>query len=488
MINLANIKRFLTRQAPQEVAHTPLIEKELDDGWIELGTEPTEADFIIISEGAFKKERSVEKMATDVELIAKSEVYKLAIPVKENSDKALASEARLKQQGYTVHPLASDAARSKGIFLYALVNEQNPDAPITVVCRGTQLDASVIADLDPCGPGSVVMAEERAIILGQLNELCKNHPHRKIRVTGHSLGGSLSQILTTELLIEKDNALRDSSLYPELASISGIDTVVFQSAGVSQELAQRGKQCAESIKSLDANFDMSFVAHVKKGDFVSRTGTYIFSDIDSSVVDVSLILRNLDKPCMTLGNYLDVGITGATGGPVGMVASLVKNLTKNYVLNRLQAHSDLFHHNPDGSLALGGTGIYNNVNPEDVATITKVFERDLTAKIPYSKAIKGLLHRRLQHLSSDELSGLSVCAGATLNLVDAAAALAVTGNPVEAGAVLANKFATINTSINAINGQHEQARRGLSNLFGFWPCVREANKESQPVSSPQLVS
>lgn len=485
MFSLKNISKYF-RRTPQHVEYAPVTEEELDNGWIVLGTDPEEDDFILVSETEHAKQLSIQKMAIDLEIIAKSEAYKLSVPLEAHPDKALAAEKRLENQGYKVYNLGSDAARSKGVFLYALVNEANTQSPITVVCRGTQLDASIIADLDPSGPGRAIMQQEQANILEQLNELSGRYPNRAIRLTGHSLGGSLAQTLTTFILEEIRNGLQGTSQYKALGAITGVDTVVFQSAGVSQELAQQAKEYAEFIKSANEDFEMNFVAHVKKGDFVSRTGTYLFSDIDNKVVDVSLVLRELDKPCMTLGNYLDVGFAGVTAGPVGVLTSLIHNMARNYVRNRLQAHSDFFHHDKDHVLLPESFGMCRNEHSKDRALIKEVFEENIVTHIPGSARIQSALHRMLDGLTSEELWGMGACLGGAATLANAAmvtAGAVSSANPLKIASVVGRQIPVVSKTVASLTEHHEAGQRGLLNLFSFWSPEKPTSEESTPASS-----
>ena len=467
MFNVQNIMKFFRNESLQQSDSILVSEQLLDNDWVKLGTDSLEDDFVVISQGEHQKEFSIQKMAQEIELIAKAEAYNLAVPAHLNADTSLASERRLEKQGYQVYRLGTNQSEEKGIFLYALVNENNEQAPITVVCRGTQLDASIIADLDPSAPGATVVQESREQILSKLNELSQNFPNRKIRVTGHSLGGSISQVLTKELLIEKRNNLEGASDYAALGKISGIDTVIFQSAGVSAEIANVAQENAEFIKLHEQNFDINFVAHVKQGDFVSRTGTYLFADSSAEVADVSLIYRNLDKPCMTVGDCLDVGFVCATAGPVGAVSSVIKHLGKNYVENRIQAHTDLFHHDAEHDLLTETYGIYQNSNVQDREKIKKVFEKDLTASIPGAKVIKTTLHDLCHDLKSNELDSIGSCASSAAQLVDAGVtiAAALANGPVQAAVEVAKQSSTISSAIEEVNKHSKVAQRGLWSLF-----------------------
>jgi len=70
----------------------------------------------------------------------------------------------------------------------------------------------------------------------------------------------------------------------------------FQSASISEDLARVADESAKALKKNKPDFEMNFFAHVKSGDFVSRTGGYLFANIDPKIVQVSLdIARPLDN-------------------------------------------------------------------------------------------------------------------------------------------------------------------------------------------------
>ena len=445
---------------------------DLTDSFIILGQEPFEDDYVVISAEDGQREHQIYALSVDSELLAKNEAYNLSVPISENRDTAPASKMRLGEQGITVHPLGTDAAREKGIFLYALVNETNRSEPITIVARGTQFDASIIADVDPTAPGHTTLQEMLPDVLSQLDTLCELSPDRKVRVTGHSLGGSLAQMLTSSLLEVKRRALEDpSSTYVSLGKITGVDTVIFQSAGMSEQLIQAAEKNVVCINYLDPTFDINFIAHVKEGDFVSRTGQYLFSDIDPSVVNVTLILRDLDKPCMTLGDCLSVGMTAATTcSPAWIALESIKTLGVRYVENRVEAHTDFFYHDNEGISRTDTTvhGIYRNANVEDREKIKHVFKSNILANIPFAKGIQEVLFKRTNELSTSDFLGL---AAATRSVVVGSLALlkvlSSLGKPQEVVISMATEAPKINEAAGTWSKHAQHAKNGFFKLFGF---------------------
>lgn len=401
--------------------------------WVVLATNNTAADTVVIDHSVDKLMAEFEEISIptgespieighDCELLAKHEAYKLGVSVETNTDTAMAAKGRLAAQGYSLEPLGTDDLRDQGLYLNALVKDENPAAPITILCRGTKGDASIFADLDPSSPGSSVLNKHRDSILAQLDTLCKKYPGRKIRLTGHSLGGALSQLLTDHILAIKAKSSETEGEYKYLASISGIETVVFQSAGVAKEVVARVTENARKIKAKNKAFKINFITHVKDGDFVSRTGAHIFADVEPDLADVTLIQAKLDKPCVTLGDAVDVGFAAVTSfNPVWLGVKSMLALANRYVSNRVEAHKDYFYHDRDTKAETTlAAGVYSNHNPEDRATIHSVLSEDIVSVIPYANEIQQFMFRLTNGLNNDEVKAAIAVAGVTPATVNAA--------------------------------------------------------------------
>ncbi len=358
---------------------------------------------------ASEKELQVIKISADTEKLAKVYAYALAVPESEAADTAIAARARLQDQGYKVQNLGSELTRSSGIFLFALCKP----GQITVLCRGTQGDASIIADLDPTAPGASVMHQDKKNILSELNQLCTEFAACKIVVTGHSLGGALAQILTQELLSVKLNTLKHSSEYPELGGITGITTIVYQSAGVSVAMAEKVEEDAVSIQKLVPQFNITFVAHVNTGDLVSKTGPYLFSN---TATTATVALMRVPKPSarLTLSDCLSVCCAGITAGPYGFLGMLFLNGVSRQVQATVAAHTSPFHHDAQwGSITTPYSMLFNS-DLYAAGDIRKVFARDLISSIPRAHAVKATLHSELRAINNEDLRHASQCAMAVV--------------------------------------------------------------------------
>ncbi len=437
----------LSTEAVKPVIPVIVEDEKSKSEWVVLATDATVEDVVAINPpetiaptvsdvtsdddvtSEFEVVSNAEESPIDIgnacELLAKAEAYKLAVPVDINTDTAAASKHRLAEQGYSLEQLGTDGLRDKGIYINALVKDGDPNAPITILCRGTQGDASIFADLDPSSPGNSLINEHSSAILEQLNSLCEKYPGRKIRLTGHSLGGALSQVLTDRILAVKAEAAMAE--YQYLKNIPGIDIAVFQSAGVSKSVVERVQKNAELAKAADENFAIKFIAHVKDGDFVSRTGAHIFSNVGPELADVSLVKLNLGKPCVTLGDAFDIGFAAITSfNPIWLGIKSMVTLAKRYILNRMDAHKDYFYHNrEDKTEKYFAYGIYSNSIPEDRKIISDVLSEDIVSAIPGARAIQQYVFGLTDGIDNDEMRGLIAGAGAILPAVRTIADLAI---------------------------------------------------------------
>ena len=210
---------------------------------------------------------------------------------------------------------------------------------------------------------------------------------------------------------------------------------------------------------------MNFVAHVKEGDLVSRMSNYLFSDIDSSVVNVSLILRNLDKPMLSLGDYLDLGFTVATtANPVFVAMDLSKKLVSRAIQNRLDAHTDLFHHDAkDEHLSSKSYGFLSNANPEDRDLIKKTFTAELT--IPFLADAQNAVHGLLSDLNNDEVDGILNSTKAIGVIAGTAASLATAASPIKAGMICMKQANPCTIAVENLNNYGRLALDVMARLY-----------------------
>jgi len=385
---------------------------------LSLGTEDFDADWIIIEEIPLQKKGAIE-----AERLAKVIAYKLAVPSLAHEGSADSAKNNLRESGYEIELLGSDDLRSKnGIYLYAMIKSDSSE-PINIVCRGTAGDASVVTDLDPQGPGFSAMKNNRDLLMKQINELAEKYPSRKIRVTGHSLGGALAQILTTNILEERVKAFMDlpNCAYPNLKNVTCLETVLFQSASVNNQVANDASIWATQMRTNDPSFEINLLAHIKQGDFVSRTGNYIFSDVDPEIAVVQLDFRALDKPWVTLKDALDVGLVAFTtgGSPIPIAICAASAISSRYVSNRLAAHQDFFYHDADDPtfsklLPLVDHDYLSNISSEDRIRISHIFTKNDLQRVPMHKPIAKVVYDATQHLDNADVKALATCFSSAL--------------------------------------------------------------------------
>ncbi len=382
LFKLNSVSSYNNQQEQEiEINVNPL--NSTDSDWLELSVSDNQNDFMHICKEDYAKESEINEIGNSVELAAKYDSYALSV----SDDKFNQTKGTLKEKGYILRPLGTDKSRNKGINLYALVNQNDPNAPLTILCRGTQVgDASMIADLDPNGPGYTVLSDNIDVILQQINELIEENSIEKLRITGHSLGGSLAQLLTHYAL-----KVKQEKTYANLSKVSQIETVVFQSAGVNQRVANEVQENLINIKSEDPDFSMKFIAHVQEGDLVPQiSGTYLFSDVPPELAEVYLMFKNFNKPYVTLGETLDIGVSFMISGGILSAAKYgAKLIGQRLVSDSLKMHSEYFYHNTDDKTASNLVhGYYSNFEQAGKDKIKSVFEKDLLESV--SKYIPGM--------------------------------------------------------------------------------------------------
>lgn len=302
---------------------------KMDGDWLLVGQEDVYDDF-----------KNDLKKAEDQSRV----VYDLS-----KEEKQTEVNRELEQKGYKTYKIGSTDMNQKGIYLSAIVNKDNQE--ITVSCRGTKFDdPSIFSDLDPNGPGYTVMKESRHQILEDLNEIMQGYSNTNIKLTGHSLGGSLSQILASFLMEEK---LDPNNNFPNLNKISGIDLALFQSSGVNDDIV---RSCNENARILaKQGFAINLIAHVNKKDIVHRTGKYILADVDHNVAKVNLVttdILNTRSYLLKLGQgVLTTLITSWSAGKLGTIntlANIAVNSCNTYASLIQDAHRHKLFEKQDG--------------------------------------------------------------------------------------------------------------------------------------------
>ncbi len=198
----------------------------------------------------------------------------------------------IKADGYTdIQPLCADILHPLGIYVYVAYDTSPVDPkPATIFCRGTQSDASIIADLDYYGPGYTAVVSNRVAILKELEEILSKTRTSELELAGHSLGGAVAQLILWLVSVEKRHA-------PAKAIINQIDSIAlstFHSAPVSKEVASYTSENVRSIvKNSGAEFNLSIRHHQTALDPVNLSSLLIGHDMSENHADVDLVRSSL---------------------------------------------------------------------------------------------------------------------------------------------------------------------------------------------------
>lgn len=427
---------------PENYGATIELSSGIQDDWLHLSKQEVQRDIEIQNDwqnlskeevaGAVAADKQRAESITE-EFLTKKAAYRLAVPVSKDPDAAYTQQNRLRDMGYTKESLGSTVLENKGLYIYGLVHEQENN-PINIVCRGTADDASIIRDLDPMGPGYSTFKQHSSELLNQIAQLVARYPHRKIHVCGHSFGGALAQIIGAAILKARAN---EADL--RFDSLPGINFSVFQSAWVHDELIAEATDSVKAIRQKTPGFTVDFKAHIKQGDFVSRTGGTLFGDVGPEVAQVTLDMRALDKPILRLIDVVTIASAVATITSTGLIvaepvlacASVVavtaSTTLQRYTQNRLEAHVDRF--SPcadqldfdtaahDKSLETGVYGVYSNNFAEDRKKIEHIFSKNDLKHIPYHNACSKALYSIFQEVSSEEVINVLATAGILIKTV-----------------------------------------------------------------------
>lgn len=451
-INFFKKKKPEPESQPQPAAEARIsaeleLSSGLDDDWLII----TEADIQEITDEERRRNHAIES-----EFLARNVAYRLAVPASQKRDIADAQKYRLLEKKYHFESLGSKNLEDAGVFIYGLVHE-NPNAPIHIVCRGTQGDASIIRDLDPTGPAYKTFQNYSSDILAQLQELSAKYPGRKINLCGHSLGGALAQMIGAAILKAKADA--NSSLFE---SLKGLEFTIFQSAWVPDELIDEATASVKTIHETHPDFSVALTSHVKQGDFVSRTGGTLFADVLPDVAEVNLDMRPLDKPILSVEDGLIIAAGAVISpNPVSIGVNVASRAAIRFVQNRIDAHTDRFFHEseffdgeqPENLKQIGQYGILSNKNPEDRARITHVFNKNDRKHIPGHDTVAEKIYDAAQNIPSEEVVAGIACVAAVAVVAPVAATVcftAATGTTAQLTGRVAGAIPKVSNAVGTV--------------------------------------
>jgi len=252
-----------------------------------------------------------DQEAQELESYASLELSaRLAYDLSRTDDLNIAKNARaiLATQGYTAHPLTLEGPEAQGIYIYAMV-PQDQSKPIILAGRGTAGDASVIRDLDPNGAAYNPMTKNRDFLLEQIKALAPNHS--KMAFTGHSLGGAIAQFLATFVMSEKVST-------EDFGNLKELSLCTFQSTGVRPDVAAEASAAARALAAQDIT--LSSTTFRRTYDGINVTGEQLFTDLEPEVAKVTLFEENHRDNDFSLSDFNVKGLCGtAMKGAVGLL-------------------------------------------------------------------------------------------------------------------------------------------------------------------------
>lgn len=184
---------------------------------------------------------------------------------------------------YTVRDLnLSDFSVSEGTHIYLLEPKNDASLPLIVSCQVLNPQDLKLQEEEP---GSFLAVTIQAQIAQSLIDSGTS----KIICTGYSLGGSVAQWLTHEVLFE---LAQERSGF---GSLKSLELCTFQSVGVSRSIEQAAEKNARQAKEKHRDLRLSCVAAVKQSDLVNSVGQHILlgENLGPDVVALALIKLNL---------------------------------------------------------------------------------------------------------------------------------------------------------------------------------------------------
>lgn len=434
-----------------------------------------ENDWLCFTESEIKEAIDAAHQCTrgiESEFLSRNVAYRLAVPVSESRDIADAQKYRLCEKNYHFEALGSKDLENEGVFIYGLIHE-DPNAPIHIVCRGTEADASIIRDLDPEGPGYASFQRHSPAVIAQLQKLSAKYPGRNINLCGHSLGGALAQIIGTTILKAKADA--ELGLFKFL---TGIEFSIFQSAWVHDKVINEATEAVNIIHKNQPDFSVILTSHVKQGDFVSRTGGTLFADALPEVAEVNLDMRPLDKPILNLEDAVFIGASATLApNPIAIGVNVAACTGRRFVQNRIEAHTDRFFHESESFdknelledvKKIGYYGILSNKNPEDRPRISHVFKKNDRQHIPGHDSIAEASYDAIKNCSSEEVMGVIACGAAASALVPIATQVyftAATKTPAQVVVNVAGALPKVSGAVSSLLRHGQSAQRMLTRCW-----------------------
>ena len=243
--------------------------------------------------------------------------------------------------------------------------------------RGTDpaIDDTAVANFEKNGPGWMSYSRVREALFA---EAAKEFEGKTtINITGHSFGGSVSQMFIADLLRE---IVSKKAPY---SNIKAVNMVIFQSAGVAVDIDRDHNvdQLLENLNVDNPEFRFNMVAHCYEGDIIHASAPYILSE---SRVPSNSHLYLVEKG-MTLWVFLTTLLRGHFFLPHSLPFYEDHGITPDNVLCK---------ENKRAPIRVSASSV-----PGDIARIKEVYQADYMRFV----STNGIIHGWLTFIGTDQL-------------------------------------------------------------------------------------
>ena len=168
----------------------------------------------------------------------------------------------------------------QGLVCYILTPLLPHYSDAHVIFRGTKCFGSVVRDLEVSAPGHDSFKSMSELMMQQISHaVVSSEKEVTVNIYGHSLGGADAQHCFTDLMDKIDQAN---------LSVKKLRLLVYSSAGVNQEVADRAANLAKKLKEKSVKIEC-FWMHAA-GDAVQTTGAAsILCNVDADIATVHLL-------------------------------------------------------------------------------------------------------------------------------------------------------------------------------------------------------
>lgn len=193
-----------------------------------------------------------------------------------------------------------------GVFIYMFMKNKN----LYICCQGTKCDKTLLADMSPGGPGfEIIQAYKSSIqkVLLEYTNYGGDCEFNNIYIAGHSLGGALVQILSSQIL---------ELIASKRLQANGFTAATFQSPGVDFCIDYSLQKSLDVIR--DSNIlprkSLRFMIFDREGDIISLLGKHAFGSAGLKNRATAMVLRKFGpKPLGCIEAHKDRFFAGRIG-------------------------------------------------------------------------------------------------------------------------------------------------------------------------------